>query len=44
MQIKAAILHSFVDLMDRIGYETAHKWCEVLDKVRDAIGEDEQLR
>jgi len=42
-RIESAILHSFADLMGKIGYETAHKWCEVLDKVRDAIGEEENL-
>ena len=42
-RIESAILHSFANLMGKIGYETAHKWCEVLDKVRDAIGEEENL-
>lgn len=40
-QIEAAMLQSFAELVDKIGYETANKWCEVLDKVQEAIGREQ---
>lgn len=32
--IEETILHSFVDLVERIGPKTAQMWCQVLKKVR----------
>lgn len=33
--VEAAIFRSFVDLVEKVGPDTARKWCEVLEKVRD---------
>jgi DNA-binding MarR family transcriptional regulator len=33
--IEETILHSFVDLVERIGPKTARMWCQVLKKVRE---------
>lgn len=33
--VEAAIFRSFVDLVEKIGPDTARKWCEVLERVRD---------
>jgi DNA-binding MarR family transcriptional regulator len=32
--VETAIFRSFVDLVEKIGPDTARKWCEVLEKVR----------
>jgi len=39
-RIEKAILQSFVDLVEKLGPATARKWCEVLDKVQQALKED----
>jgi len=33
--IEETILHSFVDLVEKVGPKTAKMWCQVLKKVRD---------
>jgi len=33
--VEEAIFRSFVDLVEKIGPDTARKWCEVLERVRD---------
>jgi DNA-binding MarR family transcriptional regulator len=33
--IEETILHSFVDLVEKIGPKTAQMWCQVLKKVRE---------
>ena len=33
--VEKQILHSFVDLVEKIGPEIADKWCEVLHKVKE---------
>ena len=33
--IEESILHSFVDLVEKIGPKTAQMWCQVLKKVRE---------
>ncbi len=38
-QIETGILQSFAKLVDDIGYETAEKWCEVLDKIKVVLEE-----
>jgi len=37
--IEASIINLFVDLVQKIGPETAQKWCEVLENVKTALAE-----
>lgn len=39
-QLEEVVFKSFVDLVKNIGPETAAKWCDVLERVKTAIGED----
>jgi DNA-binding MarR family transcriptional regulator len=39
-RIEKAILQSFVDLVEKLGPTTARKWCEVMEKVRQALSEN----
>jgi DNA-binding MarR family transcriptional regulator len=39
--IEETILHSFVDLVEKIGPKTARMWCQVLKRVRE-VQEEEQ--
>jgi len=34
-----AVLRSFVDLVQKIGPETARKWCEVLERIKSVLEE-----
>ena len=34
-KMEEALLHSFVDLVERIGPKTARMWCQVLEKVKE---------
>jgi DNA-binding MarR family transcriptional regulator len=36
------VLDTFVDLVEKIGPDITHKWCEVLDKVKEVLEEKEQ--
>ena len=36
-QIEEGILQSFVELVEDIGFETAHKWCEVIEKIKSVL-------
>jgi len=40
--VEEAIFRSFVDLVEKIGPDTARKWCEVLEKVRDVQEQEMQ--
>jgi DNA-binding MarR family transcriptional regulator len=35
--VEETILSSFVDLVEKIGPETARKWCEVLERVESVL-------
>ncbi len=35
--VEETILRSFVDLVEKIGPETARKWCEVLERVKSVL-------
>ena len=35
--VEETILRSFVEIVERIGPETARKWCEVLDQVKSVL-------
>lgn len=39
-EIKSRILHFFVELVEKIGFETAQKWCEVLSSVKDVLAQE----
>lgn len=41
-ELEEVIFKSFVDLVKKIGPETATKWCDVLEKVKTVIEEDAQ--
>ncbi len=38
-KLEEAIFRSFVDLVEKIGPETASKWCDVLEKVKTVLEE-----
>lgn len=40
-KIEEAIFRSFVDLVEKIGPETAEKWCEVLEQVKTVLEEED---
>ena len=35
-----AVLSSFVDLVEKVGPETARKWCEVLERIKFVLEEE----
>ena len=39
-QIEEGILQSFTGLVEDIGYETAQKWCEVIQKVMAVLNKE----
>jgi DNA-binding MarR family transcriptional regulator len=39
-EIKSNILQFFVELVEKIGVETAQKWCDVLSSVRTALAQE----
>lgn len=45
-KIEKAVLATFVDLVEKVGPETAEKWCEVFTRVEEvlAAGEQEKVR
>ena len=42
--IEASILQLFVDLVEKIGFENAQKWCEVLARVKEVLADDAYAR
>ncbi len=40
-QMEAAVLATFLDLVEKVGPETAQKWCEVLERVEQVLGKQE---
>ena len=38
-----AVLSSFVDLVEKVGPETARKWCEVLERIKFVLEEEATL-
>ncbi|MFC1516874.1 MarR family winged helix-turn-helix transcriptional regulator [Thermodesulfobacteriota bacterium] len=38
-----AVLSSFVDLVEKVGPDTAHKWCEVLERIKSILEEEANL-
>jgi DNA-binding MarR family transcriptional regulator len=38
-KIEATILESFIELVEKVGPEIAHKWCEVLARVKEILEE-----
>lgn len=38
--IEQSIMQLFVDLVDKIGMETAQKWCDVLSRVKSVLSEE----
>ena len=39
-RIEEGILQSFVGLVEDIGYETAKKWCDVIEKIKDVLDKE----
>lgn len=39
-EIKSSILQFFIELVEKIGVETAQKWCDVLSSVKTALAEE----
>jgi DNA-binding MarR family transcriptional regulator len=39
-QIEEGILQSFTGLVEDIGYETAQKWCDVIEKIKTVLDEE----
>ncbi len=42
--IESAIFNSFVELLEKVGPETAEKWSEVLEQVKMVLVDEETLR
>jgi len=42
--IEEAILLRFVDLVEKLGYETTVMWCDVLEKVKTILEKEQQPR
>lgn len=43
-EIKSNIMQFFIDLVDKIGAETAQQWCDVLTCVKAALTEENDVR
>jgi DNA-binding MarR family transcriptional regulator len=43
-EIKSNIMQFFIDLVDKIGAETARQWCDVLTCVKSALTEENDAR
>ena len=39
-QIETGMLQSFADLVEKIGHKTARQWCQVIDRIKTALDED----
>lgn len=39
-RMDAAVLAAFLDLVEKVGPETAEKWCEVLERVEQVLASD----
>ena len=39
-QVEAGVMQTFVDLVEKIGPETAGQWCEVLARIKEHLVED----
>ncbi len=37
-RMEEAVLAAFLDLVEKVGPETAEKWCEVLERVEQVLG------
>lgn len=42
-QMEEAVLAAFLDLVEKVGPETAQKWCEVLERVEQVLSEQEKV-
>ncbi len=40
-RMEAAVLVAFLDLVEKVGPETARKWCEVLERVEQVLAKQE---
>ena len=40
--MERAVLAAFLDLVEKVGPETAEKWCEVLERVEQVLVESEK--
>ena len=38
-RMEGAVLAAFLDLVEKVGPETAEKWCEVLERVEQVLSE-----
>ena len=43
-KMEEAVLATFVDLVEKVGPETAEKWCEVFARVEEVLAEGEQAK
>ena len=41
-QMDAAVLAAFLELVEKVGPETAQKWCEVLERVEQVLAKQEK--
>ncbi|RUM45402.1 MAG: hypothetical protein DSY80_03375 [Desulfocapsa sp.] len=41
-QMERAVLAAFLDLVEKVGPETAEKWCEVLERVEQVLANSEK--
>jgi len=41
-QMERAVLTAFLDLVEKVGPETAEKWCEVLERVEQVLANSEK--
>jgi len=41
-RMEEAVLTAFLDLVEKVGPETAEKWCEVLERVEQVLGKQEK--
>jgi len=41
-RMEGAVLAAFLDLVEKVGPETAEKWCEVLERVEQVLAESEK--
>ncbi len=39
-QMETAVLAAFLDLVEKVGPETAEKWCEVLERIEQVLAAD----
>ncbi len=41
-QMEAGVLTAFLELVEKVGPETAQKWCEVLERVEQVLGTEKK--